>query len=196
MIPLLINLKGRQVLVVGAGLVATRRIRALLKEGARVFCVSLNAEEDLQQLASNRFFWQQKKYEPSDLEEMDLVIAATDDQDMNETIKRDCEKVGLLCSRVDCHQDSDVIFPSVIRRGKLTISVCTEGASPTLTKEIVHTLSHQYDESYAEKIELLSVLRAAVLKNKSVENQALLKEMTKYSISQLRQKVDEIAGEI
>ncbi|HAZ06345.1 MAG TPA: siroheme synthase, partial [Acetobacterium sp.] len=48
---------------------------------------------------------------------------------------------------------------SVIRRGDLTLSVCTEGASPFLTKQIVAELAEHYDDSYTEKTALLRLLR-------------------------------------
>ena len=192
MIPLLINLKGKEVLVFGGGKIATRRIKALLKEEALVTCISLELSEDLKSLASDHLSIQQKKYESSDLEKMILVIAATNNKDINERIKKECERREILCSRSDCHEDSDVIFPCVIRRGRLTLSVCTEGASPSLTKEIVKSLSEQYDESYIERLELLSSLRTKILKDENNESKELLNQIPRWSLDELREKLKEI----
>ena len=78
-------------------------------------------------------------------------MAATDNRELNQQIKRDCAALKIWCNRVDDPEDSDFIFPSVIRRGDLTLSVCTEGASPFLTKRIVDELADRYDDSYTEK---------------------------------------------
>ena len=192
MIPLLINLKGKEVLVFGGGKIATRRIKALLKEEALVTCISLDLSEDLKSLASDHLSIQQKKYESSDLEKMILVIAATNNKDINERIKKECERQEILCSRSDCYEDSDVIFPCVIRRGRLTLSVCTEGASPSLTKEIVKSLSEQYDESYIERLELLNSLRTKILKDENNGSKELLNQIPRWSLDELREKLEEI----
>lgn len=189
MIPLLIDLKDKEVLVVGGGKIAKRRIESLLEEGAKVTCISLSVPEEFRNFDSKNFWLVEKKYEPTDLAEMDLVIAATNHDQINERIKRDCEKLKILCSRVDCHDDSDVIFPAVIRRGRLTLSVSTQGASPSLTKEIAGKLAKQYDESYIEKLDLLSIIRKKILAENNSDSDKILREMAMCSVSELREKL-------
>ncbi len=191
MIPLLLNLKDKAVLVVGAGFIATKRVVTLLEEGAVVSCVGLDISDELKKIGSESLTIRQRKYRSSDLKKMDLVVAATNDQALNDQIKKDCKRRSILCSRADCHQDSDVIFPAVIRRGKLTLSVSTQGASPSLTKEIAQSLSKQYDETYAERLDLLSILRREILKEKKPDQQKILKELSKEPLSELRKKVKE-----
>ncbi len=195
MIPLLLNLKDKKVLIIGAGPIASRRIATLLEEGALVTCVTLAISQELKKIATDRLTIRQREYRPSDLDGMALVVAATNDQEVNARIKSDCQTRSLLCNRVDCHQDSDVVFPCVIRRGKLSLSVCTEGASPSLTKAIVKSLSKTYDESYIERLELLSRLRKQILSEKKPGHQALLSQIATDSLSELRKKVKEM-GEI
>lgn len=195
MIPLLLNLKGKKVLVVGAGPIARRRMVTLLEAGALVTCVTLAINQEFEKIVNDGLTIEQRQYQSSDLDDMTLVVAATNDQELNARIKSDCQIRSLLCNRVDCHQDSDVVFPCVIRRGKLSLSVCTEGASPTLTKAIVKSLSQTYDESYIERLELLSHLREQILRDKKPGYQALLSQIAEESLDGLRKKVKEM-GEI
>lgn len=193
MIPLLFNLKNRKVLVVGGGKIATRRVMTLLNEGATVVCVSSEFSEELKEEDCGKLILKQKKYDCKDLEEMSLVVAATASSRINELVKRNCQSKGLLCNRVDHHEDSDFIFPSTIRRGDMTISVCTEGASPSLTKKIVRSLSNEYSEAYAEKVALLKALRKIVLDQKQIDpnTREKLNQLTDCSVLELKEKLEE-----
>jgi len=191
MTPLLFNLKNKKVLVVGGGAVATRRVATLLENGAQVLCVSpvLSAWLQEAQNTNNELMVIQGVYAGSHLENVDLVVAATNQQTINEQIKLDCQVRRIWCNRVDSPENSDFIFPSVIRRGDLTLSVCTEGASPFLTKAIVDDLSQRYDESYTERTALLRECRKRILENKNrkSESRQSLKELARYSIEELKE---------
>lgn len=191
MTPLLFNLKNKKVLVVGGGKVATRRVATLLENGARVLCVSPVLSPWLQETqdSNNELTVIQGVYEVIHLEDMDLAVAATNQETINDQIKLDCNARRIGCNRVDNPEDSDFIFPSVIRRGDLTLTVCTEGASPFLTKAIVEDLSLRYDESYGERTALLRECRKRILENKSQksESRQSLKELARYSIEELKE---------
>jgi precorrin-2 dehydrogenase/sirohydrochlorin ferrochelatase len=94
---------------------------------------------------------------------------------------------------VDNHEDSDFIFPATLRRGDLSISVCTEGASPALTKKIIRSLKVEYDQSFERKIELLKSLRQIVLTRKQVDvsTRETLNQLADYSVTELEEKLDE-----
>jgi len=191
MTPLLFNLKNKKVLVVGGGKVATRRVATLLENGARVLCVSPVFSPWLQETqdSNNELTVIQGVYDVIHLEDMDLAVAATNQETINDQIKLDCNARRIWCNRVDNPEDSDFIFPSVIRRGDLTLTVCTEGASPFLTKAIVEDLSLRYDESYGERTALLRECRKRILENKSQksESRQSLKELARYSIEELKE---------
>lgn len=192
MIPLLFNLKNKKALVVGGGKVAARRIITLLENGMQVIAVSPDFSECLIKTDNKALTLIQAVYKKEQLTDMDLVVAATDNRELNQQIKRDCQSPKIFCNRVDDPDDSDFIFPSVIRRGDLTLSVCTEGASPFLTKRIVDDLADRYDDSYAEKTALLRLLRQAVLAGDGSrqEKAEKLKELSKCSNGQLKDYYD------
>ncbi|MDK2937649.1 MAG: precorrin-2 dehydrogenase [Eubacteriaceae bacterium] len=193
MIPLLFSLKNQKILVVGGGEIATRRVQTLLSEGGQVICVSAEFSEKLKEIKNDRLVLKQKKYERSDLEGIKLLVAATASGKINEMVRQDCKSRGILCNRVDNHEDSDFIFPATLRRGDLSISVCTEGASPALTKKIIRSLKVEYDQSFERKIELLKSLRQIVLTRKQVDvsTRETLNQLADYSVTELEEKLDE-----
>ncbi|WKY44128.1 bifunctional precorrin-2 dehydrogenase/sirohydrochlorin ferrochelatase [Eubacteriaceae bacterium ES2] len=193
MIPLLFSLKSRKILVVGGGEIASRRVLTLLSEGGQVICVSTEFSEKLKSITDMGLELKQKKYERADLSGINLAVAATANGKINELVRQDCKSLGILCNRVDCHEDSDFIFPSTLRRGDLSISVCTEGASPTLTKKIIRSLKVEYDDSYGRKVELLKSLRQIVLTRKQIDlkTRETLNQLADCSVSELEKKLDE-----
>lgn len=187
MTPLLFNLKNKRVLVVGGGKVATRRIVTLFKNGARVVCVSPEFSHCLVKTQDEGLKLVKDTYNCDQLEGIDLVVAATNSEAINAQVKKDCKGLGIWCNRVDSPDDSDFIFPSVIRRGDLTLSVCTEGASPFLTKAIVEDLSRRYDESYIERTALLRECRKRILEKG--DNSQNLKDLAHCSIEELKEQL-------
>lgn len=191
MTPLLFNLNHKKVLVVGGGKVAARRIVTLLENGMQVIAVSPDFSEAIIKTENHQLTLINTCYHKEQLVDIDLAVAATDNRELNQQIKRDCQTQKIWCNRVDDPEDSDFIFPSVIRRGDLTLSVCTEGASPFLTKRIVDELADRYDDSYTEKTALLRLLRQAVLAGDGSPNEktAKLKELSRCSNLELRSKL-------
>ncbi len=191
MTPLLFNLKNKKVLVVGGGKVAARRIVTLLENGMQVIAVSPVFLESIIKTENGQLTRIDSGYHKEQLIGVDLVVAATDNHELNGQIKRDCASQKIWCNRVDDPKDSDFIFPCVIRRGDLTLSVCTEGASPSLTKHIIDDLADRYDESYTEKTALLRLLRQAVLAGDGAPNEKTekLKELSRCSNAELRSKL-------
>lgn len=170
---------------------AARRIITLLANGMQVIAVSPDFSECLIKTDNKELTLIQAVYKKEQLTDMDLVVAATDNRELNRQIKMDCQSQKIWCNRVDDPDDSDFIFPSVIRRGDLTLSVCTEGASPFLTKRIVDDLADRYDDSYTEKTALLRLLRQTILAGDGAPNEKSekLKELSRCSNAELRSKL-------
>jgi precorrin-2 dehydrogenase/sirohydrochlorin ferrochelatase len=162
--PVILHLRGRRAVVVGGGKVAARKIRGLLEAGADVVMVAPEAEPELQALAAaGTIVWRIKTFAPSDLEGAFLVIAATNDDKVNEAVAQ-AAAPGQLLNVVDAPQRCDFHVPAVIRRGPLTIAVSTEGASPAVARRIRRELEDQYGEEYGPYLEFLQQARDIVLR--------------------------------
>jgi precorrin-2 dehydrogenase/sirohydrochlorin ferrochelatase len=158
--PAMLDIFGRNALVVGAGRVGEGKIRGLLDAGARVRVVSLEATEQVQGWArEGRVDLQLRPYQSSDLEDCFLVIAATENHATNVRVFGDAEERQMLCNVVDVPRLCNFILPSIMRRGDLAIAVSTAGASPALARKIRLSTEERYGEEYALVLELLGSLR-------------------------------------
>ena len=92
-----------------------------------------------------------------------VVIVATDDPVINRAVARDAMDMGCLVNVVDCAVLSNFIVPAVFRRGELSISVSTGGASPSLARRIREKLEEEFGEEYDEFTSVLGEIRAEVI---------------------------------
>lgn len=177
--PIMINLSQMNVVVIGGGRIATRRVALLLEYAKHIHVVSPHITEYLNELIQQQqVTWQQKEFEASDVANADLVIAATNDDQVNDEIKHHLGSHTLF-NHVGNAKEGNITFPNQLRRGKLTISVSTDGASPKLAKQIIQDLSQTYDESYEDYIEFLYESRQ-LIKGKALtssEKQRLLQDI-------------------
>lgn len=161
--PIQLNLKGKQALIIGGGKVAQRKLTGLLDAGAQITIVSPEITDTIREYCqSGKVIWKQKSFTGDDLENKFLVIAATNDPGTNKAIKRYVSPNQLLLM-VDDPEESDFILPSVMNRGRLTLTVSTSGASPTLTKKIKQDLAQQYGPEYQEYVDFLYECRKWIL---------------------------------
>ncbi len=178
--PIMVDITNKQVVVVGGGKVAERKIRGLQEANANVIVVAPEVTEYIQQLANGgALVWRKKYFSPGDLEDAFLIIAATNNREVNEAVAQAAQPYQLI-NVVDAPTQSNFYVPSIVRRGKLTIAVSTEGASPTLAKKICQEIDEMYDEDYGNYIDFLYECRQYILRNvsDSDKKQQLLQAIT------------------
>lgn len=153
MLPLHIDVKDKNVLVVGGGKIAHRRLRLFLKEGAVVTVISPDVVTEIEELHNqNKLHWLEKKVEQVDLEHAFIIIAATNDPSINEWIAENADPNQLVNVASDAEK-GNVIVPKSVNKGRLSISVSTNGASPKLAKQICEQLSDQFDNQFIEELD-------------------------------------------
>ncbi len=133
-LPVFLDLKGRNVLVAGGGDIAARKIDLLLRAGANVNVVAPVLCAALQQLnREEKILHLEERYdEQLLLQGITLVIAATDDEEVNREVSEDAQALGLPVNVVDQPQLCTFILPSIIDRSPVTVAISTGGASPVL----------------------------------------------------------------
>jgi precorrin-2 dehydrogenase / sirohydrochlorin ferrochelatase len=174
--PIHLNLKQKKITVIGGGKIAERKVMGLIDTGAQITVISPEITDQLQDyVKSGSIDWQKKTFCPSDIQDSFLIIAATNQRDINMKVKEPASPSQLI-SLVDNLEASNFISPSVLKRGKLMMTVSTSGASPTLAKKIKHELEEIYGLEYEEYVDFLFHCRKWILEK--VENpkakQALL----------------------
>lgn len=129
MLPVVIDLAGRPVTVVGAGAVAARKVAQLIEVGARVTVI---AEELRAALPSGVSAVRLARYAQGDLAGAFLVVAATGDHEVDDAIAAEASARGQLLNVVDDPRRSSFYFTALHRDGDVVVSVSTSGASPAL----------------------------------------------------------------
>jgi precorrin-2 dehydrogenase/sirohydrochlorin ferrochelatase len=167
--PIILNLHGRRCVVVGGGSVAERKVRSLLECGASVTVVSPQVTGALQKLAEGATIgYLPRGYEAGDLQEAFLVIAASDDPEVNTKVWRESSELGILANVADNPEECNFILPSVLRRGGLTLAVGTGGASPALARKLRAGLEGRFGPEYSSLVSLMDSLRTWALS--TIEN--------------------------
>lgn len=159
--PLFLKLEGRRCLLVGAGVIASQKIESLLSAGAHVHVVAPSAHEFIRELVrSGRVCWSEREFRASDLGGAVLVVAATKNPEVNETVFREARSRGVLCNAVDEPERCDFYYPAVVRRGDLQIAISTAGHSPSLARRIRRELEVQYGPEYSDWLSWLGNVRS------------------------------------
>ena len=134
-LPLHFDLQGRDVLVVGGGEIARRKIELLLRSGAHITVVSPDISGPVAAILQEKIHVLNRQvYAPGFLPGKCLVVAATDDETVNEAVSRDAKHLGVPVNVVDSPALCTVTFPAIIDREPLIISVGSAGLAPVLTR--------------------------------------------------------------
>ncbi len=166
-VPIFCNLKGRKVVIVGGGKVAERKVRALLPSGADMTIISPYVTDGLRQLIEQgKARHLDRPFSPGDLEGAWLVIAATDDAQVQEQVFSEAESRRCFCNVVDEPDRCSFIVPSVVKRGALSIAISTGGQSPGLARHLRIKLQDEFGEEWAIYTELIGRLRRLILAGK------------------------------
>ncbi|MDX5628866.1 MULTISPECIES: siroheme synthase CysG [unclassified Brenneria] len=134
-LPLFADLRGRPVLVVGGGDVATRKIDLLQRAGAEIKVVAQSLSEPLAaQHQAGRLDWIAQRFMPEQLSAVFLVIAATDDSQLNAAVFDAANQRHLLVNVVDDQPKCSFIFPSIVDRSPLVVAISSGGQAPVLAR--------------------------------------------------------------
>ncbi len=162
--PISLDIQKKPCLVVGGGKVAERKIFSLLEYEAKVSVVSPGITAAIAALVQEKkISYEPRKFKTEDLENISLVISATDDEQVNIRVAQEAQKRKILINVVDVPAESTFIVPAVIKRGDLTISISTGGKSPALAREIKKKIQGLYGSEYGDLTEILGNIRHTVL---------------------------------
>jgi siroheme synthase-like protein len=155
-----LKLSGRRCVVVGGGDIGLEKVEGLLAAEGSVTLVAPEAIDALRDLAEEgSIAWERREYDAGDLEGTFMVIAATNDTDVNIRVYEDAERRAMLVNVVDVPPLCNFILPAIVRTGPLAIAISTAGASPALAKRIRNQIAEEYGEPYARLAVMLNDVR-------------------------------------
>lgn len=163
--PLFADLRDREVLVLGGGEVATRKVEALLQARARVCVCAPALTATLEELRSRgRLEHRPQEFDPDWLDTIWLVIAATDDPAFNARLAAEANRRRKLANIVDDAELSTFHVPAIVDRAPLTVAISSAGAAPMLARRLREQLEAQLDHAWGPLAMLFLRHRGAVRK--------------------------------
>lgn len=163
-LPLVLRGDVRPFIIIGGGRVASRKVQTLVKAGASVTVIAEQADAVIHTLAHEQWLTlEQRRATPEEnFPPGALVVLATDDAILNESLAHRARAQQCLVCRTDQTDDNDFIFPAVIDRFPLLVSVSTSGTSPALTRYVRQRLEAFLPQDYSRLALFAEKLRGRV----------------------------------
>lgn len=166
MYPVFLKMHQLQTLLVGGGNVGLEKLTFLLKSSpnAKVTVVSIAFLEEIVEIAKKNpnLMLVEDAYNERYLNEKHLVIAATDDKEVNKEVYRDAKKRFLLVNVADTPEFCDFYLGGIVTKGNIKIGISTNGKSPTTAKRLRQLFEEIIPEDINEMVENINKYRATL----------------------------------
>lgn len=145
------NLEGRNVLVVGGGSIALRKVKNLLPTGARIKVVSPQFAPEFAEISSPNCTLVQHSYEPADLMGIFLAFICTDKPAVNAQVSNDARARRILVNNACDYLDGDFIVPARMDFGEnIAVTVSTQGRTPALAKKLKQKIQTDWSQELVQ----------------------------------------------
>ena len=162
-LPVNLLVRGRKVVVVGAGRIAVRKIEPLIDLGANVVVVAPAVDPEIRAWADGgRCTLVVRGFQPSDLDGAWLALTATDDPAVNAAVFAAGEAARVWVNSADDPANCSWTMLSVIRQADLVVAIGTGGRSPALAAHLRRQLTEELGPEYGVLLDLLSEAREAM----------------------------------
>jgi precorrin-2 dehydrogenase/sirohydrochlorin ferrochelatase len=158
------QVQDKEIVIIGGGSVAQRKVGNILPAGARLTVISPTITYELQQLRDNGSIKHvPHPYQPGDLAGAFLVIAATNDRSVNRAVAAEAQALGILVEITDNPALGNVTSPAILRQGDLSIAISTNNKAPALAGAIRRELSDLFGPEYAATVRIMGAVREKLL---------------------------------
>ncbi|MFT7824065.1 MAG: bifunctional precorrin-2 dehydrogenase/sirohydrochlorin ferrochelatase [Sulfurimonas sp.] len=165
--PMYMDMRNLRVLVVGGGVIATEKLGKLVEFTKEITVIAEKVNPEAQTLIDTfSLTLHQRLYRRADIEGFDIVVVATDTVDLHREIYEESRGSRVLVNSVDNTDYCDFIFPSFVKKGDLTISFSTGGASPAFAKQLRRYFEKVIPESVGPFLDKMKALRLTMPKGK------------------------------
>ena len=146
-----LNLEGRNVLVVGSGRIALRKVKTLLPTGARITVVAPQFDPEFDPLDKKTIVMKNRPYEPLDLRGIFMVFICTDQPAVNAQVSNDARARRILVNNACDYLDGDFIVPARMDFGEnIAVTVSTQGRAPALAKKLKQKIQNEWGDELAD----------------------------------------------
>lgn len=164
--PFYIDIENKNILVVGGGTVALRKIEKLLPFKPNITVVSPKISIEILRLNVNTI---NREFADGDLENVFCVISATDDEQVNAHIFDLCSAKNILVNTVDDKEKCGFIFPALVQKNSVTVGITTSGKSPIYAKYLKEQFLNMLENTNSDTAETLWQYREYIKENTADE---------------------------
>lgn len=175
--PFFMEIERKKGVIAGGGRVAARKVEKLLAFGPALTVIAPQIEECmrvqgelLQEDAAASLLFLEREVRTEDLKGADFVIAATDDERVNEWVADYCRKEKIPVNVVDDKEKCTFFFPALVKEGPLTIGISTDGKSPVAASWVRKEIARALPGEIGDTIDLLGQMRPLVMKIEAEED--------------------------
>lgn len=194
--PMFVQLKKKKCLVIGGGKIALRKIEVLKDFEADVTVIAPEMILQIRQMKDIcRIF---RSFMDKDFDEADLVVAATDDKEINHKISQICRQKKIPVNAVDQKEDCSFIFPAYVKEGEVVAAFSSGGQSPVITQYLKKKIKPDLTEELGQIAQILGGLRTLAKSCIATEQQrkAFYKELLQIGLEDIdsleEQRINEI----
>lgn len=187
MLPISLRPNGRRAVIVGGGEVAARKAESLANAGFPIFVVADRIDDRLRSLLSEHGgAYAQRAYARNDLEKAALVIAATNDEELNGRVVADARAAGVLVCDASYGERGDFTTPAMLRIGEITIGVDSGGSAPSFAKRIAADIARFLGPEYGAAMQTVARMRSYVKQSFPQQERAgILRALSERAIDEL-----------
>lgn len=165
--PFYMDIKNKKCLVIGGGKIAFQKVTILLEFGADVTVISPEICNEIYHLEKhykkntngNTLIIKEQFFQENELEHYEIVVAATSDNDLNTRIAHLCRNKEILVNVVDVMEECSFIFPAIIKKDNLVISISTSGNSPAMAARIKKQIEKEIPDYHISMVDFLGEYR-------------------------------------
>ncbi|MGN0153567.1 MAG: bifunctional precorrin-2 dehydrogenase/sirohydrochlorin ferrochelatase [Lachnospiraceae bacterium] len=169
--PFMIEIGDKNCLVVGGGNIALHKVQILSGFGVAIKVVGTEICRELKELGNqnvhpqNQIDIRERAFQDNDVEGMDFVVAATDDEALNLHVSDLCKQKNILVNAVDMKDACSFIFPAMIQEKDLLIAISSGGQSPAAAAYVKRQIRRQIPDYYGDMVETLGEYRDFVIEH-------------------------------
>lgn len=156
--PMFVQLKNKKCLVIGGGRIALRKIEVLKDFEADVTVIAPEMIPQIRQIDKIRRIF--RTFMEKDFKDVNLVVAATDDQKVNSEISQICRQQKIPVNAVDQKEDCSFIFPSYVKEGEVVAAFSSGGQSPLITQYLKEKIKPDLNKELGQIAQILGNLRS------------------------------------
>jgi uncharacterized protein len=203
--PVFLKLEEMNVLLVGAGKVGLEKLQSLITNApaTNITIVAINICKEIKAIAATQanILLVEKAFEPTDLDDKNIVIVAVNDLSVSEYIRGCANEKNLLVNVADTPALCDFYLSSIVQKGNLKIAISTNGQSPTIAKRIkevlnaalppeldsiitnMNTLRSRLNGNFAYKVKRLNEITGVLVRDEPTQKATRWRRIAVYSVT-------------